>query len=163
ARALAEMTGTDAQVAARRAQAVQMLREADRKGTKSPEFAHQIAEIQRLQDLRAEAVATLKAGLQTDSSDDHGLALLAKYLPEPATGAATARAVFEQAVAQYDLVRKAQANSVEAVNNKAWILHRYLGRHAEALDLAEDLVRRADPTTLPAEFLDTLGSIQEAM
>ena len=42
-----------------------------------------------------------------------------------------ARASFERAVEQYDLVLKAQPNSVEAVNNKAWILHTYLGKVPE--------------------------------
>jgi predicted Zn-dependent protease len=74
----------------------------------------------------------------------------------------TARGYFEKAVEQYDLVLNAQANSVEATNNKAWILHRYLNQNAEALRLAEELARRSDPSTLPGEFYDTLGSIQEA-
>ena len=46
-----------------------------------------------------------------------------------------ARETFEQAVEQYDLVLKVQPNSIEAVNNKAWILHTYLGRVQEALEL----------------------------
>ena len=43
-----------------------------------------------------------------------------------------APAYFRRAVEQYDLVLKSQANSVEAVNNKAWILSRYLGRALRA-------------------------------
>ncbi len=74
-----------------------------------------------------------------------------------------AKQVFRQAVAQYDLVLKAQANSVEAINNKAWILHNYLGQGREALELARGLVTRVDPATLPGEFFDTLGAIQEAL
>jgi predicted Zn-dependent protease len=87
--------------------------------------------------------------------------LLAKA--EATSEPSTARATFTRAVAEYDRVLKVQASSVEAVNNKAWILHRYLNNNAEALALAESLSRRADPETLPAEFLDTLGAIQEAM
>jgi tetratricopeptide (TPR) repeat protein len=73
-----------------------------------------------------------------------------------------AKAYFRQAVEQYDLVLKTQANSVEAINNKAWILHTYFGRSVEALDLASSLLQRVDPATLPGEFYDTLGAIQEA-
>ncbi len=87
--------------------------------------------------------------------------LLAKA--EATTVEADAKEVFKKAVEQYDAVLKQQANAVEAINNKAWILHRYLGRHADALLVAEDLVKRSDPSTLPAEFYDTLGSIQEAV
>ena len=36
------------------------------------------------------------------------------------------RSSLERAVTEYDLVLKAQPNSVEAINNKAWILHSYL-------------------------------------
>ena len=82
---------------------------------------------------------------------------------ESQTVGAEAKATFQKAVAQYDAVLKQQANTVEAVNNKAWVLHRYLNRNAEALEVAEGLARRSDPNTLPAEFFDTLGSIYEAM
>jgi len=58
---------------------------------------------------------------------------------------------------------KAEPNSVEAVNNKAWILHRYFDRHAEALAVADRLVGKVPTGTLPPEFYDTLGSIQEAV
>ena len=44
-----------------------------------------------------------------------------------------ARTYFQRAVAQYDLVLKTQATSVEAVNNKAWILHTHLGDSRGAL------------------------------
>ncbi len=91
----------------------------------------------------------------------YGDILLAKA--ESVDGSAQARDLFQQAVEQYDLVLKRQPDSIEAVNNKAWILHRYLGQNAEALELAEGLVRRADPSTLPAEFFDTLGAIREAV
>ena len=71
--------------------------------------------------------------------------------------------LFEQAAAEYDAVLAQNANSVEAINNKAWILHQYLDRNAEALAVAEGLVKRVDPSVLPPDFFDTLGSIQEAM
>jgi predicted Zn-dependent protease len=74
-----------------------------------------------------------------------------------------AKACVRHAVEQYDLVLKAQANSIEAVNNKAWILHTYLNQSRQALDLANGLLSRVDPTVLPGEFFDTLGSIQEAV
>jgi cellulose synthase operon protein C len=91
----------------------------------------------------------------------YGDLLLSKA--EATTEPATARAAFERAVAEYDRVLKVQANSIEAINNKAWILHRYLNNNAAALALAEALYRRSDPESLPPEFLDTLGAIQEAM
>jgi predicted Zn-dependent protease len=74
-----------------------------------------------------------------------------------------ARASFERAVEQYNLVLKAQPNSVQAVNNKAWILHSYLGKSQTALDLALDLRKRVNAAFLPGEFYDTLGAIQEAI
>jgi tetratricopeptide (TPR) repeat protein len=71
--------------------------------------------------------------------------------------------IFERAVREYDRVLKAQPNLVEAVNNKAWVLHTYLNRSTEALDLIQGLMSRANPSILPGEFYDTLGVIQEAM
>ena len=73
-----------------------------------------------------------------------------------------AKLYFRRALEQYDLVLNAQANSVEAVNNKAWILHTSFGESEKALDLALALLKRVDPSTLPGEFFDTLGAIQEA-
>ncbi len=58
---------------------------------------------------------------------------------------------------------KVQPNSIEAVNNKAWILHTYLGRSQEALELVMDLKKHVAPTALPGEFFDTLGTIQESI
>jgi tetratricopeptide (TPR) repeat protein len=83
-------------------------------------------------------------------------------IAEKTDNASEAKELFRQAVEQYDLVLKAQASSVEAVNNKAWILHSYLGQSKQALELAQALLKRVDPATLPGEFFDTLGSIQEA-
>ncbi len=76
---------------------------------------------------------------------------------------ARSKETFRQAIAAYDQVLKQQPDSVEAVNNKAWILHRYLDQNAEALQLAEDLLRKSDAAVLPAEFFDTLGAIQEVL
>ena len=91
----------------------------------------------------------------------YGNLLLAKA--ESMSQAEPATETFKKAVAQYEIVLKAQPNSIEAINNKAWILHRYLNRNAEALQpRAEGLLERADPSMLPAEFLDTLGAILEA-
>jgi tetratricopeptide (TPR) repeat protein len=73
-----------------------------------------------------------------------------------------ARSIFQRAVAEYDVVLKAQATSVEAINNKAWILHTHLGDSRAALELALGLLKQADPATLPPEFFDTLGAVQEA-
>lgn len=73
------------------------------------------------------------------------------------------KAFVRRAVEQYDLVLKTQANSVEAVNNKAWILHAYLGESKKALEVAQGLLVRVDTSTLPGEFFDTLGAIQEAL
>jgi tetratricopeptide (TPR) repeat protein len=84
-------------------------------------------------------------------------------LAEEAKDPAQARSYFERAVGQYDLVLKSQANSIEAINNKAWILHTYLGESRQALNLARGLADRVDPAVLPGEFFDTLGAIQEAL
>ncbi len=81
----------------------------------------------------------------------------AEAQPDPAA----ARLLFEKAVAEYDLVLKTQANSIEAINNKAWVELEYLGHAQEALALAEGLLKRVDPATLPPDFYDTLGAIQE--
>lgn len=74
-----------------------------------------------------------------------------------------AKTLVRQAVEQYDRVLAVQANSIEAINNKAWILHSYLGDSPKALELATGLLKRVDPSTLPGEFFDTLGAIQEAV
>ena len=102
-----------------------------------------------------------------DSLDDwlahlnYGDLLLAQA--ESSSDSKASRTLFEKAVEEYDRVLKAQANSVEAVNNKAWILHEYLGRDQEALAAAEGLLKRVSPAVLPPDFHDTLGAIQESM
>jgi tetratricopeptide (TPR) repeat protein len=73
------------------------------------------------------------------------------------------RASLEQAVNEYDLVLKSQPNSVEAINNKAWILHSYLNQSRQALELVLGLQKRVSSGALPGEFYDTLGSIQESV
>ena len=75
----------------------------------------------------------------------------------------TARKLFAQAIEEYDRVLKVVPDSIEAVNNKARILHTYLNRSQEALELVLGLRKRAVPITLPCEFFDTLGAIQEAV
>ena len=76
---------------------------------------------------------------------------------------ARARSLFEQAATAYDRVLAERANQVEAINNKAWILHQYLGRNVEALALLVGYLERVDPTTVPVDVFDTLGSIQEGL
>ncbi len=73
------------------------------------------------------------------------------------------KALFEQAIASYDRVLTQNPDSVEATNNKAWVLHEYLGRNEEALKLCETLARGAARGTLPPDFHDTMGSIHEAL
>ncbi len=63
----------------------------------------------------------------------------------------------------FDGVLKEQPLNVEAINNKAWILHTYLNRSQEALEIADNLAKRADNSVLPAEFFDTLGTIQQSL
>src|SRR5262249_4098742 len=87
--------------------------------------------------------------------------LLAVAEVQPATD--SARRSFVQAVEAYDRVLKAVPDSIEAVNNKAWILHSYLRKDREALDLAVAFRKRAVPAMLPCEFFDTLGAIQESV
>ena len=73
------------------------------------------------------------------------------------------RGMLERAVAEYDHVLKTQPNSIEAINNKAWILHTYLGQSRQALELVLGLQKRVSSAVLPGEFYDTLGSIQESV
>ncbi len=82
---------------------------------------------------------------------------------EATTEPATARELLQKAIREYDKVLKLQPQSVEAINNKAWVLHRHFNRNAEALELAEGLTRQRSENDLPPEFLDTLGAIQAAV
>jgi predicted Zn-dependent protease len=74
-----------------------------------------------------------------------------------------ARTALSRAVAEYDLVLKSQPNSVEAVNNKAWILVTHLHQTQKALDMVLALRQRVNTAALPGEFYDTLGAIQESI
>ena len=74
-----------------------------------------------------------------------------------------ARELQTRALDQYDKILEASPDVIEAVNNKAWILHRYKDDSKKALELAQGLLQRVDPNSLPGEFYDTLGSIQEGM
>lgn len=105
-----------------------------------------------------------KAAAQLDSPASHLNYgdLLLSMAEASSQDADRARSYFVRAVEQYDAVLKVQPNSVEAVNNKAWILHSYLGENPKALELVEGLLKRARPGALPGEFYDTLGAIQEA-
>jgi len=84
---------------------------------------------------------------------------LAESQPDPKQ----ARPLFERAVAEYDRVLKVQPAQVEAANNKAWILHTYLGRSQQAFELLQSLMKQVSATALPGELYDTLGAIQEAL
>jgi tetratricopeptide (TPR) repeat protein len=76
---------------------------------------------------------------------------------------ARARPLFERANAEYDLVIQAQPAQVEAINNKAWVLHSYLGRSSQAMELMQGLLKRVSADALPGEFFDTLGAVHEAL
>ena len=69
----------------------------------------------------------------------------------------------DRAMAEYEKILAAQPNVVEAVNNMAWILHSYRHESKKALALAQGLLQRVDSNSLPGEFYDTLGSIQEEL
>ncbi|MDG3002996.1 tetratricopeptide repeat protein [Paludisphaera mucosa] len=84
---------------------------------------------------------------------------MAESQPDPAKG----RPYFERAVEEYDRVLKIQPGSIEAVNNKAWVLHSSLGRSQEALELVQAILPRVNPAALPGEFFDTVGAIQESV
>ena len=73
------------------------------------------------------------------------------------------QAALVSAVAEYEMVLKSQPNSVEAINNKAWILHTYMDQSRQALELVLGLQKRVNSAALPGEFYDTLGSIQESI
>ncbi len=84
-------------------------------------------------------------------------------IAESRPGGEGAKADLERALAEYDQVVRADPNSIEAVNNKAWILHTYMGQSKKALELVLGLRGRVRAAALPGEFHDTLGSIQEAV
>jgi cellulose synthase operon protein C len=84
-------------------------------------------------------------------------------IAESHSDAKVQKASLALAVAEYDLLLKSQPNSVEAINNKAWILHTYMGQSRQALELVLALQKRVNSAALPGEFYDTLGSIQESI
>lgn len=84
---------------------------------------------------------------------------LAEGQPDPAK----ARPYFERAVEEYDRVLKLQPLAIEAVNNKAWVLHSSLGRSQDAMELIESIMPRVNAAVLPGEFYDTVGAVQEAV
>ena len=43
------------------------------------------------------------------------------------------------------------------------VVYQALGENQKALELVQGLLSRVDPSTLPGEFFDTLGAIQEAV
>ncbi len=73
-------------------------------------------------------------------------------MSEAQTDPVRARKLLDRAMVEYDTILAAQPNLVEAVNNKAWILHSYLKRSQDALSLAQNLLGRVDPSNLPGEF-----------
>jgi tetratricopeptide (TPR) repeat protein len=88
---------------------------------------------------------------------------LLMMLAEEESDPIVARPLFERSVAEYDKVLAVESRKVEAVNNKAWILHEHLGRDEEALNLVEGLLSQVERNTLPPEFFDTVGAIREAL
>ncbi len=105
-----------------------------------------------------------KAATTQNSVPAHlGLGDLLLTMSEAETDQSKARKLLDRALTEYDTILAVQPNLVEAVNNKAWILHSYLNRSQDALTLAQNLARRVDPSVLPGEFYDTLGSIQEQL
>ncbi len=132
----------------------------DEKGSLSLALAvgyHKAGQLERAMPWAEKAAAKLDA---PPVHLNYGDLLLS--IAEEARDPDQARTYFQRAVAQYDLVLKSQASSIAAVNNKAWILHKHLGDSRGALALALGLLKRSDPATLPGEFFDTLGSVQEA-
>jgi predicted Zn-dependent protease len=104
------------------------------------------------------------AAAKLDSAPAHlNLGDLLLTMAESQADPAIARASFERAVREYDHVLKSQPGSVEAVNNKAWILHTYLGKSEQALAMVLELQKRTNKVALPGEFYDTLGAIQESL
>ena len=105
-----------------------------------------------------------KAAATQNSVAAHlGLGDLLLTMSEAQADRARGRKLLDRALAEYDGILAAKPNLVEAVNNKAWILHSYLDRSQDALALAQNLANRVDAVNLPGEFYDTLGSIQEKL
>ncbi len=86
------------------------------------------------------------------------LLALADETPETAS-----KPLYEEAILAYDKVIAKAPDAIEAVNNKAWILHHHLGRHQSAAELVDAYIKRADPARVPADFDDTVGAIRESV
>ena len=84
-------------------------------------------------------------------------------LAEEEADPSRSREYFGLAVDAYDRALALNADSIEAINNKAWILHRYLEDDQGALALIDRYLGRVEHRTLPAELYDTLGSIQQSL
>ncbi|MGO9811460.1 MAG: tetratricopeptide repeat protein, partial [Isosphaeraceae bacterium] len=105
-----------------------------------------------------------KATALLDNSVAHlNLGDLLLSLAESQADPRLARPLFERAVAEYDQVLKVQPTQVEAANNKAWVLHTYLGRSQQAFELLQSLMKQVNAAVLPGELYDTLGAIQETL
>ncbi len=105
-----------------------------------------------------------KAAAQLDSTEARlNLGDLLLTMSESQVTPDRSRQLLDRSMAEYNRILAVQPNAVAAVNNKAWILHSYLGQSQAALELTQSLLQRVDPDTLPGEFYDTLGSIQEEM
>ena len=75
-----------------------------------------------------------------------------------------ARQLQDRALAEYDKILAAQPDVIEAVNNKAWILHQLQGGRARGpSSWPRGCSSGSTPGNLPGEFYDTLGSIQEEL
>ncbi|QEH33252.1 tetratricopeptide repeat protein [Aquisphaera giovannonii] len=120
---------------------------------------HKAGQLELALPLATKAAEMLDTSVAHLNLGDLVLSMAEAQLPDPARS----RPLFERAVQEYDRVLKLQPWQVEAVNNKAWILHSYLGRSEPALELAQGLMKHADPAALPGEFYDTLGCIQEKL
>ncbi len=104
-----------------------------------------------------------KAVSRLDDPITHlGLGDILLGLGEGSTDKAAARQYLDRALAEYDKALLLEPRLVEAANNKAWILHQHFQKNREALEVAQALLAKVDPGTLPGEFFDTLGAIQEA-
>ena len=111
------------------------------------------------ESLKLARMATAKSGSAGAWLNQGGILLsIADTAP-----AAKRQEVLDQALAAYDNVLAKAPDAIEAVNNKAWILHHYMARHQSASELVEAFVKRIDPARLPAEFDDTVGSIRESV
>ena len=74
-----------------------------------------------------------------------------------------ARSLFEKAIHEYDQVLGLQPDQVEAMNNKAWIMHTYLGQSRQAMELAEGLLKRSQARRSARRVLRHAGAIQESL